>query len=235
MNVYVESTWSGGARPAGTGVVHRVDDPADRLAAVQWANPLQAGWSPDLASGASRILTWSGTLGPTLFASHPPNWLTPGHEALDEACGRWGPVLRRVDARLCLRPHARHVLSDHQSCLSFLQRHEGEPFDVALAPASLLERGMLSDAEDHLTRAFQTLGGRCPMVLLHDLGETCDDEPPPPVPLGDGLLPRAVIVDLLRRHVEPATPIVLIDEKIPQQLQWLGPTGDRRTTEDRGK
>jgi hypothetical protein len=42
------------------------------------------------------------------------------------------------------------------------------------------------------------------------------------VPLGQGVLPRAVVRDLLERHVPAETPIVLMPEAIDAQRAWLG-------------
>lgn len=157
-----------------------------------------------------RVVAWSGTLAEEgLFARDPRNWLRPGHEALAKFCSAVEGALRDGGIRLALRPHSRHVLSDPASCLRFLDERGEGPFDLALAPAALLEPSMLDEAEDHLERAFATLAGRAAIILLHDVAPKGDGLAA--VRLGDGVLPRDALARLVAAHVPPQTPVVMLE------------------------
>ena len=71
-----------------------------------------------------------------------------GHERFETFCDDIRDTLVAAGRKLCIRPHARHVLSDAQGTLDFLRRREGEPFGLALSPVDLLLPSMLADAED---------------------------------------------------------------------------------------
>jgi hypothetical protein len=210
VNLYVESS--------DRLVSHR--DPDDVLAVTWRGNPL-AERPPIGELGGPEIVMWSGTLGEGLFDPHPPNWLSPGHTALRELCGELSAGLVAADTRICFHPHGRHVLSDTQSCRAFLGEATDDRLGVALAPGSTLEPSMIAAVDDHLTRAFEGLGGQCRMVILHDVAPGPGGERLEPVPLGDGLLPRDVVRDLLKRCVPVGTPIVIGAERLDQQIQWL--------------
>jgi hypothetical protein len=199
-------------------VIEPVDRPGEIVATVLAGNPL-GDEGVRLEARGRWLVAWSGTLADELFSPHPATWLRPGHEALASFCAVAASALGGGEQRLCFHPHARHVLSDPQSCLTFLRDHDGEPFDVALAPGSMLETSMLDDLEDHLRRSFEVLGERCAMVLLADVAPAADAVHP--APLGGGVLPRNVIMSLLRDLVPAETPIVLQDAKLEDQIGWL--------------
>lgn len=169
-------------------------------------NPLRDGWAPPSDARGRIILAWSGTLGEGLFDAHPATWLRPGHEALRELCRRVAPDLAARGQVLCFRPHARHVLSDAQSALSFAREQEDAPFGVALAPASMLEPSMLDDVEDHLRRAFEALGPVAMLVVREDV-RVDGDEVVTVVP-GEGVMPLELFDALLDEHVPVTTPVV---------------------------
>ena len=122
---------------------------------------------------------------------------------------------------MCLMPHSRHVLSDAPSCMKFLADHEGEPFDVALSPAAMMEPRMLAAAEDHAIRLFQMLGGSCSMVLLGDVTASEDRERCVEVPPGEGRLGREQLRRLVEEHV-PAQTAVVIDARLgAEAISWL--------------
>lgn len=209
--------------PACDGVLMRFGQPDDVLASFLDANPLGDGWLYDTDLPGSRVLGWSGTLGEKLFQQHPATWLRPGHEALTRFCDEIAPQLEAAGVTLCLRPHARHVLSDPQSCLHFLREHAGQPFEIALAPAEFLEANMLDRAEDHLTRAFEALGSQAAMVLLQDVKASGASDDVEFVPLGEGVLSRDLIHDLMQAYVPAETPIALtIADDLESQRAWLG-------------
>ena len=56
-------------------------------------NPLREQ-VPALEDGAAPLIVlWSGNLSEDPFAAHPPTWLKPGHEALEQFCAAIRPRL----------------------------------------------------------------------------------------------------------------------------------------------
>lgn len=216
---------AGATPPACDALACRLGAP-DRVAAA-WidGNPLAPGWIADALLPAPRLLCFSGSLADDAFAVHPPNWMRPGRAALDALVHASAPALEAQGRSLCLRPHARHVLSDAQGCLRFLSDHAGLPVQVALSPADMVTSAMIADLPDHLERLFGALGGRAALVLLQDVGAAGDDDPPNPVPLGHGRLPRDLVLRLIEAHVPAGTPIVLGPGPLEPQLAWLGAQG----------
>lgn len=199
---------------------------AETIAVASELNVLQDAWEwLETMGDCKRVLAFSGSLADSMWDSHPPNWLTPGQTALRRFCDDLEPWLRDHGTVLCFHPHCRHVLSDPASCVKFLDDMQGRPFEVALTPAAFLEQNMFDDMEDHLTRAFELLDARCSLVFLWDMTD-------PPSwssadglvrqPLGQGLLPRDLVHHLLDTHMAPDTPVVLCDEDLASQLEWLG-------------
>lgn len=185
-------------------------------------NPLSSDWLLDLEVPGDRIVLWSGTLSDELFGDEPRTWMRPGQEAFRSFCDAAAPTLVARGRRIAFRPHARHVLSDVQGCLNFVMARDGQPFDLALGPSDLLTPDMFRHASEHLERAFEALGARAAMILLHDV--TLPDRAEgglSPVPLGRGSLPRQDVVRLLAAHVPPRTPVVLLPSALEEQLRWL--------------
>jgi hypothetical protein len=213
---------AGQAPPHCDGLIVRHRQLDDVLAATIRNNPLNGQWLWDVDLPSSRVLTWSGTLGREIFEANPLTWMRSGRDVFSVFCDEIAPQLAKHHRTLCFQPHSRHVLSDVQSCFSFLREQEGKPFEIALSPATMLEPSMLRgrDLEDHLERMFSTLGQRCAMVMLSDIQVVSenDEEHCKLVPLGDGVLPIKSILHLLRTHVPPQTPIVLSPAKLEQQL-----------------
>lgn len=209
--------------PACDGLLLRFGQADDVLASVVDDNPLQETWLYDRDLPGSKVLSWSGSLGEALFDAHPATWLRPGHEALARFCDEVAPQLEEAGTRLCFRPHARHVLSDPQSCLNFLRERAGQPFEIALSPAGFLEESMLDRVEDHMARAFEALGPCATMVLLHDVRVGSEENALQSVPLGQGALPRDLVQQLLKAHLPTSTPIVLTEGgSLEEQRTWLG-------------
>lgn len=209
-------------RPACDALIVKLGAPDQVLASVLRANPLRDDWMIDLDLPGEMIVTWSGTLAEQPFERHSLTWLKPGHEALARFIAEVGPQLGAHRRTLVLRPHSRHVLSDVQSCITFALDHGDTPMALAFDPAALLEPSMLEAVEDHLTRMFETLGGRCAMVMLSDARTADDGDSIEPVPLGEGVLPRELVRRLLMDHVPTAMPIALRPQRLEQQLDWLG-------------
>jgi hypothetical protein len=213
---------AGGTAPACHALACRLGAPDQVAAAWVEGNPLSPDWLALAELPAPRMLCWSGTLAPEPFGTHPANWLRPGRTALDQFVRAATPALESQGLALCLRPHARHVLSDAQGCLRFLTDHAGLPVQVALSPADMLTADMLSELPEHLSRLFGSLGTRAALLLLQDVRASADPEAPlESVPLGQGSLPRDLVLDLLARHVPAETPVVLSARALPDQLAWL--------------
>lgn len=233
MNLFIEhdaatlARLSGSPPPDCQTIIVKHGDASNVLASSHAGNPLSGDWLVDLDVPGDRILCWSGTLAPELFESDPRTWGRVGREALSGFCGEVESQLKAHDLHLCFHPHARHVLNDVPSCLTFLHSRMGQPFEIALAPASLLEPSMLDRLDEHLQRQFEALGGHCAMVLLRDVrvigGD--DDQRSEPAILGDGLLQRDQVRSLLRDHVPAETPIVIDGRHgsaaIARQMEWL--------------
>jgi hypothetical protein len=166
LNLHVEHDARVLARLSGAAVAadcHSViikhGDPQQVLACSHGGNPLRESWLLDVEAPARRTLAWSGTLADGLFNADPRTWLRPGREAFERFCGEIEPQLARHARVVCFHPHARHVLNDVPSCLALARRHPtGGVFEIALAPASMLEPAMLPDILDHLHRQFESLG-----------------------------------------------------------------------------
>lgn len=223
--VYIEhdarvlATMSGAEQPACDGMIVKLGRADAVLACTVRGNPLSGQWLMDAQLPGERVLSWSGGLGEGLFEAHPMTWLTPGHQALAAFCEEIGPQLERHGKRLCFHPHARHVLNDAQSCARFLREHGDGPFEVALAPAAMLEASMIPHAQEHLERMFETLGGVCSMLLLSDAAVEGEDVRE--VPLGMGVLLRETVLGLIERHVPAEVPVVIQGGRLDEQLAWL--------------
>ena len=213
----------GAGHPCCQGVILPFPMPApgamEVFASFADGNPLAADWLLDLDIPGERIVAWSGTMSDELFGDDPRTWMPAGQEAFRQFCDSAAPTLLLRGRRLAFRPHARHVLSDVQSSLTFLRTRAGQPFEILLAPADLLTPALLADAEDHLTRAFEALGPRASGVLLQDA--VVEGDRLRPVPLGEGLLPAAPLRALLDRCVPADTPIILSPARLDAQLRWL--------------
>lgn len=181
-------------------VIRGVDDASDVVGFLDGSNPLSSDWKiPAQVAANQRLVAWSGTLSGSddLFVPFPHNWLKHGREALDAFCDKVTPELKRRHVQLAIRPHARHVLSDPASTLSFLNARLGEPFGLALDPISLLEPTMLPVVEEHLERIFEMLGGRAELVILRR----------------DSTVNTEILRRLMVTHIPVTTPIVFREKR----------------------
>ena len=231
MNIYVEHEAATlkllgiSADPACDALIFRHGAPNEVLASRNNSNPLGDNWLADVTTPGDTIVSWSGTLAKDLFEPHPSTWLRSGSEAFAAFCDEVGPQLEKHEKSLCFQPHSRHVLNDAPSCLAFMKDRTG-PFGIALALAELFEPSMLGDIEDHLRRIFQSLGEKCSMVFLHDvkLVESENEEGTcEAVPLGQGQLPRELVLSLIDSCLPNNTPIVLLAGPMEEQFEWLAP------------
>lgn len=122
-------------------------------------------------------------------------------------------------------PAAAHVLSDPQSCLTFLRARAGQPFGLMLDPALLLTPAMLGRAEDHLRRAMEALG-RHPAVAalrLTNIQISRAEQGPSlrPEPLHRGVLDARLLASLAAAHTPPDLPLVLLPEQVETQTALL--------------
>lgn len=205
------------------GVIIKLGSPGDVLACSVRSNPLQGNWLLDGEAPGDRVISWSGTLGEALFDAHPATWLGPGHDALAKFCDELVPQLERHGKTICFQPHARHVLNDPHSSATFLEQRDDQPFEIALAPASMLEASMLETIAEHLERTFERLGAACSLLILSDVQS--DGDQLTMVPLGQGEMPRDLLLELIERHVPAQTPIVLQPGDLDEQMRWLGVAG----------
>jgi hypothetical protein len=203
-------------------------------------NPLASDWAFDAELPGGTVLAWSGTLGESLFEGTPANWMR-GPAALDALCDELVPQLVRHGKRLVLVPHARHVLSDARSALTWWcgrlfpgERFEllpsapagPRPFGLALDLGAMLEPSMVADAEDHAQSLFASIGPRADLVILRDVRpDPADPESLVPCPLGEGVLPRGRVLELLARDVPESVPIAVPGAGLDRALAWLGRSG----------
>ncbi len=211
--------------------------PGRPLGAFVGGNPLAEDWAVDAELPGEWILSWSGTLGGTLFEGTPANWMR-GPGALAALCDALAPQLAHHGKRLVMVPHARHVLSDARSALTWwcdrvipgqdpnvVRRSPAGPraFGLAFDPGALLEPSMAHDVEDHMQSLFAAFGPRADCVILRDVRPAADDpDTLVPCPAGEGILPRDAVRTLLDAHVPADTPILVPGSALDRSLQWLG-------------
>jgi len=225
------------APPACDLVAAPLDAPGAPLGAFVGGNPLDGHWAVDAELPGAWVIAWSGTLGASTFEGTPANWMR-GPKALDTLCDALAPQLERHGKRLVLVPHARHVLSDARSALTWwcervipgadpnlVRRSSGgpRPFGLALDPAAMLEPSMLEDVEDHMHSLFASFGPRIDVLILRDARVDPDDpESLVPCALGEGVLPRDRVRALLAEHVPEDTPVAVPGAGLDRALAWLG-------------
>lgn len=110
-------------------------------------------------AGGSIVVTWSGSYaqheGGALFDDDPRTWGPKGWGALEEAVGR----IAGAGIRLCLRPHARHVLSDPVGCRRLLQAPWAQSVLLLYDPEAMLAESMRHAhvVDDHLRRMLDEI------------------------------------------------------------------------------
>lgn len=170
--------WRSDSRPGVCAVIVDEHDGATPFAAVLRDDVLRLSPGTIAAAGAiaPRLIAWSGSLADEPGERDPRTWGPAGLAALREALARLREPLVRANARLLLRPHARHVLCDPQRCVTLLNEWEksGDPFALALDPAAMIEESMHEHAEDHARRAIEAVAGRAEIVILSGSGELAE-------------------------------------------------------------
>jgi hypothetical protein len=123
---------------------------------------------PD-AVAPTTVATWSGTLaageGGGLFAADVRNWSQAAKGELHDKLDRLGKVAAfksvPAQARLLLRPHARHILSDWHTCARFMAQRAlagDSRTGLLVDPAAMLTAQMLAQSADHLERTLEQAG-----------------------------------------------------------------------------
>lgn len=163
-----------------------------------------------------RRVFWSGWMGDSTFALDHRTWSKEAWVRLDRWCDAAIPHLQRNNAIAVLRPHSRHVLSDPQSCFTFLKRRAavvgagGQPFELLLDPVAFLTLAMIPRAEDHLTRAMDALADHPAVsaVVISNLEPSIDD-PDLLNPVLRGVLTDPLIT-LITTRVPVSKPIITL-------------------------
>ena len=186
------------------------------------------------------VVAWSGWFDQQarpqsgVFHHDPRTWLAEGWETLQ---ARLGPIVQAFEAaqaRLLLRPHVRHVVSDAPSVRRALAMFDSPALGVLLEPAAMLTAAMADDARDHLTRILDALAGnpRVQAILLTGAERPALGEPTPehddllvPAPLTRGCIDYHDLIALLRDHGPFDRELVLYDEDIPAQRDMLRDAG----------
>ena len=160
------------------------------------------------APEVARLVVWSGWLGDTMFERGVRTWGPAGMEAFNERMRTVVGTARERGARVLIRPHARHVVSDPQRCLSMARADGGfgvEGVGVAMDVAAMLEGGMASGVEDHAARSLMVGGAVAEAVWMTEGREAGEDDGPEP---GTVQLPE----ELVEHHLGAAGPQTGDDE-----------------------
>jgi hypothetical protein len=184
------------------------------------------------------------------FEADARTWMPAGRAAFAQALDRAARRTRDLGIRLALRPHARHVLSDHHGLLKFAldDRRAHDHVGVLCDLGAMLTRRTRPLAEDHFARALDS-AARTPNlvgVILSAADEApLPDAPPTGTPstlalddpgidegpalalsgLSDTTSPAAARVGaLVRELLPPGTPLVLLGDASPE----LRPTPTRK-------
>lgn len=198
--------------------------------------------------GDRPVVVWSGWTGEILglhaqgacFAPSASNWRPETWEVMRAMLDRMSDSLG--PDRFWVRPHARHVMSDAQSCLSEVRRwaerkDQGQSVPrLLLDPAMLLTAEMLGAAEDHVVRALDALAAHelcCGLVVSDvELVEPAGTSDGPamgpelrPVPIGSEV--GALGVDVLPAALEaagvkPELVVVMAGADAEEQVRRVG-------------
>jgi hypothetical protein len=224
--------------------------PGQPLGCFAHGNLLRHDFAFDAELPGDWIFAWSGSLATEMTEVSPMNWMR-GPDMLDAACASLGPQLVRHGRRLLLVPHARHVLSDARSALTWWCTHvipgqELRPdtrapagdraFGLAFDPLAMLEPSMLADASDHLHALFASIGVRADAVILRGWKPVAEAAAASAtVPAADAAVPAmttcawddsavslADLRALIAQFVDPAVPVLIPGQAVAQAKQALG-------------
>ncbi len=222
-------------RGAGGDGVLRVVDGGRRLCA-SWLmrNPMDLDDPLVGAAGDARVvIVESGWLdGETGFVrgvvrSGFRTWTPAGWRAMEAMLMRAAASAQRRGCEVWVRSHARQVLSDPQSCLTWLRGLESAGWAqgsvrLLLDPASLLTAGMLGEAEDHVQRAVSAVAGHallggvvvggCALVEMPPGDEVVGSASGPEMALGPGdagALPAGLVARAVDRWAGGAVRVLM--------------------------
>jgi hypothetical protein len=224
MRVYLLPGMDEGGRADARGAVvpWPVRAGTEVFGSVVGGNPLDGdGGVFGALRGGGRVVAWSGWLdGGDEQAGL--TWGPGGWSAFEAMCDGVAPVLAQGGGTLCLRPRHSHVLSDPQSCLTFLRRRGAEGFEVLLDPAGFLAASMVARVEEHFERAAEALGsqeGVAGVVLTNVEAEGGELRASP---LHRGILDPGMLVGFAAGL---ELPVLLLDEQVDEQMRVLSAAG----------
>lgn len=186
------------------------------------------------------LITWSGWFGDEaepesgVFHHDPRTWTAQGWETLEARLDEILPKFEAVGARLLLRPHVRHVISDAPSVRRILAKFDSPALGILFEPAAMLTAAMADDARDHLTRLLEALAHheRVAAVLLTGAERPARGETDPehddilvPAPLTRGSLDYHDLLAVLKDHGPFTRPLAIYDEDVPAQIDMLTEAG----------
>jgi len=200
----------------------RICDREATWARVDGSNLLEASQGDPKMLGP-RVVRWSGWFGDETFALDPRTWGPGGWKKFEATCEVLAERAGDSGIPVILRPHARHVLSDAQRCLTFLRRWEGR-LGLLLDPVAMLEASMLERAEEHLDRIVEALGehpGVAGVVVCNAMPGGGDGGGAlRPTSIERGVVPRALL-ERFARGVAPTIPIVVLAEEFERDAGWV--------------
>ncbi len=165
---------------------------------------------------ADTLILYSGTLARSQFAPEPRNWMGTGLLALENFCVDERNRINIARRHLLFQPHARHILNDYHNTRQFLNIHSESPYGIALAPLALLERNMLRDARDHLSRILDALGSCADLIIVDIEADAHSETGAELAQLHKEMLPlhgdrtiSQLIAELIKDHVPAETPIAI--------------------------
>lgn len=190
---------------------------------LRWPTPIDDVNCPPI------VVAWSGTIAEGFFERDPRSWSAESRQRFETVCSRAHERLVRTGRRLLFRPCSRHVLNDAPSALAFLRAREGQPFGIVFDPAALLEPEMITRkgdrAADHVTRAFEALGGLSEAVWICGAHVDEDDGRVAPCALRDSAVPASLFAKLIRNCCPRDAVIVLCGPTPDEDAQILRAEG----------
>lgn len=164
--------------PEGAGIV--TDETGTVWAHALGGNWHTEGWQANLDrlvsimnghNGVPRVILWSCTPAEELYAPHPATWQQDAWTKLNAFVGKLLAERSDRGARLLVRTHARHALSDAQRCRAFKAEWADDEVGILLDPASMLEPSMVPTARDHFDRIMDGALGVADAVLVANVRE----------------------------------------------------------------
>ncbi|MEO1278799.1 MAG: hypothetical protein AAFV77_07585 [Planctomycetota bacterium] len=190
------------------------------------------------------VVAWSGWFDEDaqpesgVFHHDPRTWAGEGWERLEMRLDEVLPQFEAADARLLMRPHVRHVVSDAPSIRKVLERFDSPALGIFFEPAAMLTAAMVDDASDHLTRLIEAVlqgpigPDRVEAFFLTGAERPARGEVYPehddllvPAPMTRGAIGYHDLLGVLRATGPYPWPIVLYDEDADAQLDMLRQAG----------